>query len=245
MTDIHGKVVVLTGASSGIGEATARLLADRGAIMVLGARRIDRLNDLAAQVEEAQGTVVTLQTDVRRPEDVQALVQLALDRFGKLDVLVSNAGIGPSAPLDDNRVEDWHEMVDININGLLHGVAAALPIFRRQGFGHFVTTGSTAAYKTVATQTVYSGTKFAQKAIMEGLRQEAGANLRTTLVSPGFIYTDFTANTPDPELKAQMVAAKEAIAISPNAIAGAIAYAIEQPDDVEISEIVVRPTAQG
>jgi NADP-dependent 3-hydroxy acid dehydrogenase YdfG len=245
MPGIENKVVAITGASSGIGEATALLLAERGAKVVLGARRLERLEDLAARIAKTGGEAAYAVTDVTRKEDISALVTLACERYGKLDVLVSNAGIGPVSPLDDLRVEDWDNMIDVNIKGVLYGIAAALPVFRNQGFGQFVNTASTAAYRTVPNQAVYSGTKVAVRAITEGLRQEAGDALRVSMVSPGFIRTDFTEGAANPEVRAQLSAARDEIAIEPDAIARAIAFAIEQPADVDVSEIVVRPTAQS
>ncbi|MEU1625587.1 SDR family oxidoreductase [Streptomyces sp. NPDC020096] len=245
MPGIENKVVAITGASSGIGEATALLLAERGAKVVLGARRLERLEDLAARIAKTGGEAAYAVTDVTRKEDISALVTLACERYGKLDVLVSNAGIGPVSPLDDLRVEDWDNMIDVNIKGVLYGIAAALPVFRNQGFGQFVNTASTAAYRTVPNQAVYSGTKVAVRAITEGLRQEAGDALRVSIVSPGFIRTDFTEGAANPEVRAQLSAARDEIAIEPDAIARAIAFAIEQPADVDVSEIVVRPTAQS
>ena len=187
MSGIKDKVVVITGASSGIGEATALLLAERGAKVVLGARGSDRLEALAARIADAGGEAAYAPTDVKRRDDLSNLVKLACERYGKLDVLVNNAGVGPISPLDDLRVEDWEEMIDVNIKGVLYGIAAALPVFRKQGFGHFVNTASTAGHKTVPNQSVYSGTKFAVRAISEGLRQEAGDKLRVTIISPGFV----------------------------------------------------------
>ncbi len=245
MSGIEGKVIAVTGASSGIGEATAMLLAERGAKLVIGARGDQRLAAVAARIVGAGGDVAHRTTDVRRREDVRALVSLARERFGKLDVLFANAGIGPISPLDDLRVDDWNDMIDINIRGVLHGIAAALPVFRTQGFGQFITTASTAGHKTVANQAVYSGTKFAVRAIMEGLRQEAGAKLRVTIISPGFVKTDFIATVPNAAVRAQLEQARDAFALPPEAIARAVAYAIEQPDDVDVGEIVIRPTAQA
>lgn len=245
MSGTEGKVVAITGASSGIGEATALLLAERGASVVLGARRTEHLEALAARITKAGGEVAWQRTDVKRREDLSALVAVARERYGKLDVLVNNAGIGPISPLDDLRVDDWDEMIDVNLKGVLYGIAAALPVFREQGFGQFVNTASTAAYRTVPSQSVYSATKMAVRAISEGLRQEAGDALRVSIVSPGFIRTDFTESVPNQAVKAQLATSKEAFAISPEAIARAIAFAIEQPEDVDVSEIVVRPTAQG
>ena len=245
MSGAEGKVIVITGASSGIGEATALLLAERGAKVVLGARGLDRLQALADRIARAGGEGVYARTDVKRREDVSNLVKLACERYGKLDVLVNNAGIMPVSPLDDLRVEDWEEMIDINIKGVLYGIAAALPVFRKQGFGHFVNTASTAGHKTVPNQSVYSGTKFAVRAISEGLRQEAGDQLRVTIISPGFVRTNFAEGVTNPEVKAQLAASRDKFAMPPDAIARAIAFAIEQPADVDVNEIVVRPTAQG
>ncbi|TDN39480.1 SDR family oxidoreductase [Hymenobacter sp. UV11] len=243
--EIAGKVVVITGASSGIGAATALLLAGRGAKVVLGARRVERLEALAARIAAAGGEVAYLGTDVKRRADVAGLVELATERFGRLDVLVNNAGIGPISLLDDLRVDDWEEMIDVNIKGVLYGIAAALPVFRRQNSGHFVNVVSTAGLKIVPLQAVYAGTKNAVRTISEGLRQEAGPTLRVTVVSPGFVHTDFADSMPDPAVKAQILATRDKLAISPEAIAQAIAFAIGQPADVDVGDITVRPTAQG
>jgi NADP-dependent 3-hydroxy acid dehydrogenase YdfG len=237
MSDIEGKVVAITGASSGIGEATARFLAARGAKLVLGARREDRLTELADQLPEA----VYLPMDVRRRSDVADLVALAGKQFGRLDVLVSNAGVMPISPLDDLRVDDWDAMVDVNIKGVLHGIAAALPVFREQGTGHFVNVASTAGFKVVPPMAVYAGTKFAVRAISEGLRQEAGDKLRVTIISPGMTRTDVVDNMTVPEVRAQLVE----MAMPAEAVARAIAYAIEQPAGIDVGEVVIRPTAQA
>ena len=244
MSDIE-KVIAITGASDGIGKATALLLAARGARLVVGARGQDRLHALAATIEARGGQVAFLPTDVRRREDVAALVELACTRFGRLDGLVNNAGVGPISPLDDLRVDEWDEMIDVNIKGVLYGIASALPVFRAQGSGHFVNIASTAGLKIAPGQSVYSATKFAVRAISEGLRQEAGARLRVTIISPGFVQTEFVQAVADPKTRAQFLEMRDRIAISPDAIARAIAFAIEQPDDVDVGEIVVRPTAQG
>ncbi|MCW2876186.1 MAG: family oxidoreductase [Sphaerisporangium sp.] len=173
------------------------------------------------------------------------LVRLAYERYGKLDVLVNNAGVMPISPLDDLRVEDWEEMIDVNIKGVLYGIAAALPVFRKQGFGHFINTASTAGHRTVPNQSVYSGTKFAVRAISEGLRQEAGDKLRVTIISPGYTRTNFAEAVTNPEVKAQLAESRDKFAMSPDAIARAIAFAIEQPADVDVNEVIIRPTAQG
>ncbi len=243
MSNIAGKVVVITGASSGIGEATALLLAERGANVVLGARGLDRLEALAARIHDAGGEVAYTPTDVRRRDDLSNLINLASERYGKLDVLINNAGVMPVSPLDDLRVEDWEEMIDVNIKGVLYGIAAALPVFRTQGFGHFVNIASTAAYLVVPTMSVYAGTKVAVRAISEGLRQEAGDKLRVTIISPGMTRTNFADTMTNPTVKAQLEERRDKTAMPPEAIARAIAFAIEQPTNVDVSEIVVRPTA--
>jgi NADP-dependent 3-hydroxy acid dehydrogenase YdfG len=245
MKNVQGKVIAITGASSGIGAATTRLLAARGAKVVLGARRLDRLEALASTITAAGGEVAYARTDVSQRADVTALIQLACERYGKLDVLINNAGIGLISALDELRVEDWEAMIDVNIKGVLYGIAAALPVFRRQEFGHFVNVLSTSGLRIVPLQSVYAGTKNAVRAISEGLRQEAGDKLRVTIISPGFVHTDFADSMTNPEVKAQIIAARDKMAISPDAIARAIAFAIEQPADVDVGELVVRPTAQS
>lgn len=245
MSGIHNKGIVITGASSGMGEAAARLLAARGARLVLGARGEERLAALVQAITADGGDAVHAATDVTRQADVARLVALARARYGRLGVLIGNAGIGPISPLDDWHAADWERMVDVYIKGVLYGIAAALPVFRAQGFGHFIHTASTAAHRIVANMAVYAATKMAVRAISEGLRQEAGERLRVTLASPGFTRTAFAESMTDPALQAQTQAAMDRMALSPDAIARAMAYAIEQPDDVDVGEIVVRPTAQA
>ncbi|MFF4421734.1 SDR family oxidoreductase [Streptomyces sp. NPDC001549] len=243
MSGIEGKIVAITGAGSGIGEATALLLAERGAKVVLGARRTGRLEALAARIERAGGQAAWIRTDVTRRADVSGLVDLARERYGRLDVLVSNAGVGLISPLDELRVEDWEEMIDVNLKGVLYGIAAALPVFREQGSGHFVNTVSTAGLRVVPLQSVYAGTKNAVRTISEGLRQEAGDSLRVTVVSPGAVRTDFTERM-DPEARERIDRMMET-ALAPDAVARAIAFAVEQPEGVDVGDIVVRPTAQA
>jgi len=237
---IEGKVIALTGASSGIGEAAAVLLAEHGARLVLGARREDRLSALAARTGAAFA-----RTDVTRREDLHALVALAQERYGRLDVLINNAGIGPISPLDDLRVDEWDAMVDVNVKGVLHGIAAALPVFRAQGSGHFVNTASTAAHTIRPAMAVYSAAKMAVRAISEGLRQEAGPNLRVTVITPGMTDTGFADDISNPEVRAQIAASKTDFGMPPAAIAHAMAYAIAQPPEVDVGEVIVRPTAQS
>jgi len=237
------KVVAITGASSGIGEATARLLASEGAAVVLGARRTDRLEQIADELGGAD--VVTVATDVTRREDLERLVSTAVDRFGRLDVLVSNAGISSLGPLADGDVEGWSAMVDVNVNGVLYGIAAAMPVFRRQGSGHFVTTVSTAGLKMTPTMGVYAATKNAVRTVMETLRQESTDGvIRTTSINPGFVSTELGNTIDDPEIRARIQQNMDSFGLAPDAVARAIAFAIEQPRDVEIGEITIRPTVQ-
>jgi NADP-dependent 3-hydroxy acid dehydrogenase YdfG len=245
MTGIENKIVAITGASSGIGEATALLLAERGAKVVLGARRTDRLETLAATITAAGGEAAFAAVDVSRRGDVDALVKLAIDTHGRLDVLINNAGVMPISPLDDLRVDDWDAMIDVNIRGVLNGIAASLPVFRAQKSGHIINTGSTATLKIVPTMAVYAGTKLAVRAITEGLRQEAGANLRVTLITPGMTSTEGASGVTNPEIRANLQKSIDDMAMPPSAIARAIAFAIEQPAGIDVGEIVVRPTAQG
>ena len=245
MSGIKGKVIAITGASSGIGEATAVLLAGRGAKVVLGARRSDRLEALVDRIATAGGEAFYVPADVTKRSDMSNLVKAACARFGKLDVFINNAGIGPISLFDDLRVEDWDAMIDVNLKGVLYGIAAALPVFRSQGFGHFVNIISTAGLKIVPLHGVYAATKNAVRTITEGLRQEAGDSLRVTGISPGFIHTDFAESMTNPEVKAQTLGTRDKMAISPDAIARAIAFAIEQPADVDVGDIVIRPTAQA
>ncbi|MFE0416308.1 SDR family oxidoreductase [Streptomyces tendae] len=245
MSGIKGKVVALTGASSGIGEATAVHLAERGARLVLGARREERLKAVVDRITERGGTAVGCVVDVTRREDLLRLTGAAVDRFGRLDVLVSNAGTMAVSPFDALRQDDWDAMVATHVTGLLNGIGAALPVFRRQKSGQFVNVASTAAYVVKSPQGVYAATKAAVKVLTEGLRQESGPDLRVTLVSPGFTHTEGVGKGASPEVAAEMVRQRDEIAMPPSAVASAIGYAIEQPEGVDISEIVVRPTAQA
>jgi NADP-dependent 3-hydroxy acid dehydrogenase YdfG len=245
MPGIRNKVVLITGASSGIGEATAVHLAQRGAKLILGARGIQRLQKVAQRIKQLGGNVAFKETDVRRRNDLSNLVDLALSQFGKLDVLMNNAGIAPISLIDDLRVDDWDNMIDVNLKGTLYGVAAALPVFRKQGFGHFINIISTAGIKIVPTMVVYAATKNAVRTLTEGLRQEAGPKLRVTGISPGFVKTNLADSVTAKKAKDQITAQMTEMAISPEAIARAVAFAIEQPDDVDVGDMVIRPTAQG
>lgn len=245
MPGITGKVVAVTGASSGIGEATARLMAERGAAVVLGARREDRLDALARDIRDRGGRAVACPVDVTRPEDLERLVDRAVTEFDRLDVLVGNAGISKIGPVADLDVDGWSAMIDVNVRGVLHGIAAALPVFRRQGRGHLVTTVSTAGLKITPTMAVYAGTKNAVRTILEGLRQESTDGvLRTTSISPGYVSTELADSIDDPAVRRTIRENMAEFAISPDAVARAVAFAVEQPDDVEVGDITIRPTVQ-
>lgn len=241
--DIAGKVVVITGASSGLGEATARQLSSLGAHLVLGARRQDRLEALAADIRGAGGKAEIVVTDVTRKQDVVALVQAALTNFGRLDVMINNAGLMAVAPLAELKVDEWDSMLDINVKGVLYGIAAALPVFQKQDSGHFINIASVAGLKVFGNATVYSATKFAVRAISEGLRAEVGGKIRSTVISPGAVESELKHGSSHAE-SASAVRDFYEMAIPSDAVARAIAYAIMQPADVDINEIVLRPTAQ-
>ena len=246
MSRITGKVVAITGASSGIGEATARVLSERGAKVVLGARRVAALDAIADELRDRGGQAVVCATDVTHRDDLQRLVGTAVAEFGRLDVLVSNAGISKIGPMADLDVEGWSAMIDVNLKGVLHGIAAALPVFRRQGNGHFVTTVSTAGLKIVPNMGVYAATKNAVRTVLEGLRQESTDGVvRTTAVSPGFVNTDLDSSIDNATVREEIRRNMDAFGIPPEAVAEAIAFAVDQPPGVEIGEITVRPTVQN
>ena len=238
------RVIAITGASSGIGRATAQLLANRGYTVVLGARREAVLATLASELTDAGGRAAYHVTDVTRRTDLERLVGYAVERFGRLDAIVNNAGIGPISRFDALRVEDWDAMIDVNLRGTLYGIAAALPVFARQGRGHVINVISTSGVKIVPTQGVYAATKNAVRTVTEALRQEAGPNLRVTEVSPGVIATNFASSMTDERAKAAATERLKGIAIPPDAIARGILFALEQPPEVDVGSIVIRPTAQ-
>ncbi|MBG7620374.1 SDR family oxidoreductase [Herbaspirillum sp. AP02] len=243
--NIKNKVIVITGASSGLGETTARHLASLGARLVLGARRTERLQKLVADITAAGGEAIAVTTDVSRHADVEALVAQGVQHFGRIDVLVNNAGIMPLAPMAKLKVEEWDRMIDVNIKGVLYGVAAALPRFTAQGSGHVINVASVAGIKVFAGMgTVYSATKFAVRALSEGLRTEAPEGVRTTIISPGAVDSELKTHSSDQETSAAVQAWYEANQIPADSVARAIAYAIEQPENVDISEVVLRPVAQ-
>ncbi|QVY66360.1 SDR family oxidoreductase [Polaribacter sp. Q13] len=241
--NIEGKVVVITGGSSGLGEATARYLAEKGAKIVIGARRLNKLEVIADEIRKSGGAIEVLKTDVTKANDVKALVKKAIDSFGKIDVMINNAGIMPLAPLAALKVDEWDSMIDVNIKGVLYGIAAALPEFQKQKSGHFINLASVAGLNVSPGGAVYSGTKFAVRAISEGLRKEVGKDIRTTILTPGLIDSELQLGSSD-EATSQFVQQVYKDAIPAISIAKAVAYAIEQPDDVDINELVIRPTVQ-
>lgn len=242
MLNIQDKVVVITGASSGIGEATARLLARQGATVVLGARRTDRLESIASDINAAGGRAEFRALDVTDRKDVQDFIDFAVSRFDRVDVLVNNAGVMPLSRLEALKVDEWDRMIDVNIRGVLHGIAATLPLMQRQRAGQIINIASIGAYAVSPTAAVYCATKYAVRAISEGLRQEVGGDIRVTVIAPGVTESELADSISDEGGRAEMKAFRK-IAISADAIARAITYAIEQPADVDVSELIVRPTA--
>lgn len=242
--NIEGKVVVITGASSGIGESTAVMLAAKGAKVILAARRSDRLKALEARIKAAGGEAAFLVTDIKLRNDLVQLVEFACRTYGRLDVMVNNAGISHLSRVDELQVEDWEEMIDVNLKGTLYGIAAALPVFKKQGSGHIITIISTSGLKIVPLQGVYAGTKNAVRTITEAMRQESGGAYRVTGISPGFVNTELADHIRNGEARTAIKEKAAKIAISPDAIAEAVAYAISQPDHVDVGDIVIRPTLQ-
>ncbi|QNR21180.1 SDR family oxidoreductase [Exiguobacterium sp. Helios] len=240
---IENKVVIITGASSGIGEATAKLLAKQGAQLVLAARREDRLKTLQQEIEQLGGKAVYQVTDVTDASQVDALAKLAQDTFGSVDVLVNNAGLMPLSKLNKNKQDEWNTMVDVNIKGVLYGIGAVLPYMREQKRGHIINISSVAGHDVMPSSAVYSGTKFAVRAITEGLRKEESVEnkIRATIISPGAVDTELKDHITDEEIKQGIGDLK---AMDADAIARAIAYAVNEPDDVAVNEILIRPTAQ-
>jgi NADP-dependent 3-hydroxy acid dehydrogenase YdfG len=242
--NIEGKVVVITGGSSGLGEATARHLAAKGAVVAIAARRADRLETIVSEIEAAGGKAKALQVDVTDKRQVDQLIADVVAAFGRIDVLVNNAGLMAIAPMSQGRTDEWDRMIDINVKGLLYGIAAALPIFERQGSGHFVNIASVAGIKVFSPGgTVYSASKFAVRAISEGLRHEVGGTIRTTIISPGLVASELKYGSSDETSRANVVELYKQ-EIPADSVARAIAYAIEQPAEVDVNEIVLRPTAQ-
>jgi NADP-dependent 3-hydroxy acid dehydrogenase YdfG len=243
MSSIKGKVIVITGASSGIGEAAAKLLAEYGAKVVVGARRTGRLEALATEINEKGGAARAHAVDVANRASVQALVDFAKAEFGSVDVIVNNAGVMPLSPMTALKVDEWDRMIDVNIRGVLHGIAAVLPDMKARGSGHIINVASVGAHVVVPTGAVYCATKYAVWAISEGLRQE-NPDLRVTIISPGVVATELGNDISDRGTKEQLAEWRKASSLTPDAIARAIAYAVEQPGEVDVNEIIVRPIAQ-
>lgn len=242
---ITGKVIVITGASSGLGEAAARHLAAQGALVVLGARRQDRIEALAGDIARAGGQALAVPTDVTRRADVERLVQAAVARYRRIDVIVNNAGLMPHSPLERLKVEDWERMVDVNVKGVLYGIAAALPHMQRQKSGHIINVSSVAGHKVRPGSVVYAATKHAVRVITEGLRQEVKPwNIRATIISPGMVDTELPDSITEPDLAEATRKNYAAIAIPADAFARAVTYAIGEPPDVDVNEILFRPTRQ-
>jgi NADP-dependent 3-hydroxy acid dehydrogenase YdfG len=241
MAGAQNKVVLITGASSGIGEGTARTLAEAGARVVLGARRVDKLDRLAAEIAAAGGTVRTCALDVTDRDSVETFVAYAVSEFGRVDVIVNNAGVMPLSPLSALLVDEWNWMIDVNIRGVLHGIAAVLPRMEAQGSGQIINVSSIGGFVVQPTGAVYSATKFAVRAISEGLRKENGT-IRCTCIYPGVVESELADTITDPAARARMIEYRKT-AIGPDAIGRTVLFAIEQPAGVDVNEIVVRPTA--
>lgn len=241
MSNIENKVVLITGASSGIGEAAARLIAGKGAHVVLGARRTERLEKLVGEIDANGGSASARALDVTDLQSMQAFVAFAKAQYGKVDVIINNAGVMPLSPLSALKVEEWNQMLDVNVRGVLHGIAAVLPEMEAQGHGQVINISSIGGLAVSPTAAVYCATKYAVRAISDGLRQETD-KIRVTVVCPGVVESELADTISDDTAREAMKAFRR-VALTPDAIARALAYAIEQPDDVDVSEIVVRPTA--
>ncbi len=243
--NIQGKVVVITGASSGLGEATARELSAQGATVVLGARRVDRIKSLADELTRRGGKALAVPTDVIHSEQVKKLVDGAVQAYGRIDVMINNAGLMPQSPLERLRIDEWDRMIDVNIKGVLYGIAAALPYMREQKSGHIINVSSVAGHKVRAGGAVYAATKHAVLALSEGLRQEVKPyNIRTTVISPGAVATELPNSISEPDVAEGFQKFYEEFAIPSDSFARAVAFAISQPEDVDVNEILFRPTRQ-
>jgi NADP-dependent 3-hydroxy acid dehydrogenase YdfG len=244
-SNIEGKVVVITGASSGLGEATARLLSAQGATVVLGARRADRLKSLADELTSGGGKALVMTTDVTQRGQVQKLVDAAVQAYRRIDVMINNAGLMPQAPLELLRIDEWDRMIDVNIKGVLYGIAAALPHMKEQKSGHFINVSSVAGHKVGPGFAVYAATKYAVRALSEGLRQEVKPyNIRTTVISPGAVATELPSSVTEPDAAKRIQKFYEAVAIPADSFARAVVFAMSQPEDVDVNEILFRPTRQ-
>jgi NADP-dependent 3-hydroxy acid dehydrogenase YdfG len=243
--NIEGKVVVITGASSGMGEAAARHLAAQGASVVLGARRIERLQSLADELNNQGGKALAVETDVTDPNQVQRLVDEAVQTYGRVDVIINNAGLMPHSPLERLKIDDWNRMIDVNIKGVLYGIAAVIPYMKEQKGGHIINVSSVAGHKVRAGGVVYAATKHAVRVISEGLRQEVKPyNIRTTVISPGAVDTELPNSATEPDVAENLHKFYKEFAIPADSFARAVAFAMSQPEEVDINEILFRPTRQ-
>ena len=243
--NIEGKVVVITGASSGLGEATARLLSAQGASVALGARRVDRIQALARELTGRGGKALAIPTDVTHHDQVKKLVDEAVHAYGRVDVMINNAGLMPHSPLERLKIDDWNRTIDVNIKGVLYGIAAALPHMKAQKSGHIINVSSVAGHKVTPAGAVYAATKHAVRALSEGLRQEVKAyNIRTTVISPGAVATELPNAITEPDIAERMQQFYAAVAIPADSFARAVAFAISQPEEVDVNEILFRPTRQ-
>jgi len=242
--NIEGKVVVITGASSGLGEASARLLSERGATVVLGARRADRLKSLVEELIGNGSKALAVATDVTHYDKVKRLVDTSVQNYGRIDVMINNAGLMPQSPLERLKIDEWNRLIDVNIKGVLYGIAAALPYMKQQKAGHIINVSSVAGHKVGPGFAVYAATKHAVRALSEGLRQEVKAyNIRTTVISPGAVVSELPNTTTEPDI-AEKVRKSYEIAIPADSFARAVAFAISQPEEMDINEILYRPTRQ-
>jgi len=245
-TNIEGKVIVITGSSSGLGEAAARHLAQQGAVVVLGARRQERIESLADDIKKDGGEALAVATDVSKVDQVKALVDTAVQTYGRIDVLINNAGVMPVSPLDRYKIDEWDQMIDINIKGVLYGIAAALPHMQEQKSGHIINLSSVAGHKVWNGSAVYSATKTAVRALTEGLRQEVKPyNIRTTIISPGSLSTELHNTISEPDIAEGIQNIIKDASMSPDAFARIVAFAISQPEDVDVNEILFRPINQA
>jgi len=243
--NIEGKVVVITGASSGLGEASARLLSAQGASVVLGARREDRIKSLADELTAGGGRALAVTTDVTHRDQVKKLVDAAVQACGRIDVMINNAGLMPQSLLEHLKIDEWDRMIDVNIKGVLYGIAAALPYMQKQKAGHIINVSSVAGHRVGPGTAVYAATKYAVRALSEGLRQEVKPyNIRTTVISPGAVATELPDSVTNPDAAARIHKFYADLAIPADSFARAVAFAMSQPDDVDINEILFRPTRQ-
>ena len=243
--NISGKVIVITGASSGLGEAAAKHLAAEGASVVLGARRVDRIQALADGLTKSGGKAIALATDVTQYDQVKRLVDAAVHTYGRIDVMINNAGLMPHSPLERLKISEWNQMVDVNIKGVLYGIASALPYMKQQKSGHIINVSSVAGHKVTQAGAVYAATKHAVRALSEGLRQEVKPyNIRTTIISPGAVASELADSITEPDISRNIHKFYEDVAIPADSFARAVAFAISQPEEVDINEILFRPTRQ-